>query len=67
MRQWDGSQVPEELRGRIARELERWRLVDAHLGELGNRRRREVLDDGVAQVEPVRLLLELKRIGPVTA
>jgi transposase len=67
MRQWDGSPVPTELRGRIARELERWRLVDAQLGELGNRQRREVRDDGVAHVELVRRLLDLKGVGPVTA
>jgi transposase len=67
MRQWDGAPVPAELRGRIARELERWRLVDAQLGELGNRQRREVRDDGVAHVELVRRLLDLKGVGPVTA
>jgi transposase len=67
MRQWDGAPVPAELRGRIARELERWRLVDAQLGELGNRQRREVRDDDVAHVELVRRLLDLKGVGPVTA
>ncbi len=46
---------------------ERWRLVDAQLGELGNRRRREVRDDDVARVEQVRRLLDLKGVGPVTA
>jgi transposase len=67
LRQWDGAAVPAELRGRIAREFERWRLVDGQLGELGDRQRREVRDDGVAHVELVRLLLDLKGIGPVTA
>jgi transposase len=67
LRQWDGSPVPAELRGRIARELERWRLVDGQLGELGNRQRREVRDDGVAHVELVRRLLDLKGVGPVSA
>jgi transposase len=67
LRQWDGAPVPTELRGRIARELERWRLVDAQLGELGNRQRREVRDDDVAHVELVRRLLDLKGVGPVTA
>jgi transposase len=28
LRQWDGAPVPAERRGRIAREFERWRLVD---------------------------------------
>ncbi len=67
LRQWDGTAVPAELRGRIAREFERWRLVDAQLGDLGNRQRREVRDDGVAHVELVRRLLDLKGVGPVTA
>src|SRR5262249_11087689 len=67
LRQWDGAPVPAELRGRIARERERWRLVDAQLGELGNRQRREVRDDGAAHVELVRRLLDLKGVGPVTA
>lgn len=67
LRQWDGAAVPTELRGRIAREFERWRLVDGQLGELGNRQRREVRDDGVAHVELVRRLLDLKGVGPVTA
>jgi transposase len=67
LRQWDGAAVPSELRGRIAREFERWRLVDGQLGDLSNRRRREVRDDDVAHVEQVRRLLDLKGIGPVTA
>lgn len=67
LRQWDGEAVPEELRGRIAREFERWRLVDGQLGELGDRQRREVRDDDVEHVTQVRLLLDLKGIGPVSA
>ena len=67
LRQWDGEPVPGELRERIAREYQRWRLVDGQLGELGNRQRREVRDDGVAHVELVRRLLDLKGVGPVTA
>ena len=59
--------MPAELRERIAREYQRWRLVDGQLGELGNRQRREVRDDGVAHVELVRRLLDLKGVGPVTA
>jgi transposase len=65
LREWDGEPVPEELRGRIVREFERWRLVDGQLGELGNRQRREVREDDVAHVELVRRLLDLKGIGPV--
>jgi transposase len=67
LRQWDGTPVPPELRGRIAREFQRWRLVDGQLGELENRQRREVREDDIAQVDQVRRLLDLKGIGPVTA
>jgi transposase len=67
LRQWDGSPVPAELRGRIARERERWRLVDGPLGELGNRPRRDVRDDDLAPIDQVRRLLDLKGVGPVTA
>jgi transposase len=67
LRQWDGAAVPEELRGRIAREYERWRLVDGQLGELGNRQRRDVRDDDIAHIDQVRRLLDLKGVGPVTA
>jgi transposase len=67
LRQWDGSPVPPELRARIAREFERWRLVDTQLSDLCNRQRRDVRDDAVAQVDQVRRLLDLKGVGPVTA
>jgi transposase len=66
-RQWDGEPAPAELRGRMAREFERWRLVDGQLGELGHRQRRDVRDDDIAEVDPVRRSLDLKGIGPVTA
>jgi transposase len=67
LRQWDGAPVPTELRARIAREFERWLLVDAQLNDLCNRQRREVRDDAVAHVDQVRRLLDLKGVGPVTA
>jgi transposase len=67
LRQWDGEPVPGELRERIAREYRRWRLVDGQLGDLCNRQRRDVRDDGVAHVELVRRRLDLKGVGPVTA
>jgi transposase len=56
-----------ELRGRIEREFARWQLVDGQLRELENRQRRDVRDDDVAQVEPVRRWLDLRGVGPVTA
>jgi transposase len=59
--------VPIELRARLARELERWRLVDGQLNEVANRQCRAVRDDSVAHVDQVRRLLDLKGVGPVTA
>lgn len=67
LRQWDGAPVPPELRARLAREFERWRLVDSQLNDLCNRQRRDVRDDAVPHVEQVRRLLDLKGVGPVTA
>jgi transposase len=67
LRQWDGTPVPPELRARIAREFERWRLVDSQLSDLCNRQRRDVRDDAVPHVDQVRRLLDLKGVGPVTA
>jgi transposase len=67
LRQWDGAPVPAELRGRIAREFDRWRLVDTQLRDLENRQRRDVRDDDIAQIDQVRRLLDLKGVGPVSA
>jgi transposase len=67
LRQWDDSPVPVEMRARIARELERWRLVDGQLRGLENYQRRQVRDDDVVNVDKVRRLLDLKGVGPVTA
>ena len=67
LRQWDGSPVPLELRGRVEREFARWQLVDGQLRALENRQRRDVRDDDVLDIDQVRRLLDLKGIGPVTA
>lgn len=67
LRQWDGSPVPLELRGRVERELARWQLVDGQLRALENRQRRDVRDDDVLDIAQVRRLLDLKGVGPVTA
>lgn len=65
LRQWDDRPVPTELRERIIREFERWKLVDAQLRRLQNQQRRRVRDDAAIDVEKIRMLLDLRGIGPV--
>ena len=67
LRQWDGRPVPEELTARILREFERWTLVDRQARDLENAQRRAFRDDETADVEKLRLLLDLKAIGPISA
>jgi transposase len=63
LRQWDGSELPGGLRQRIARELERWRLVGRQIHDLEAERTRLIRDPETAQGEQVRLLLKLRGIG----
>jgi transposase len=63
LRQLDGSPVPSGLRQRIARELDRWALVDRQIRDLDNRRVREVRKPGEPAVEKVRRLMRLRGIG----
>ena len=67
LRQWDGTPVPTELSARILREFERWTLVDRQARDLENAQRRAFRDDETADVEKLRLLLDLKAIGPMSA
>jgi transposase len=67
LRQWDGSAVPVEMRARIAREFERWQLVDSQLRSLESQQLRRVRDDQVVHIDIVRRLLELRGVGMVTA
>jgi transposase len=67
LRQWDGSPVPPELTARILREFERWTLADRQARDLENAQRRAFRDDETADVEKLRLLLDLKAIGPMSA
>ena len=67
LRQWDGTPVPTELTARILREFERWTLVDRQVRDLENAQRRAFRDDETADVEKLRLLLDLKAIGPMSA
>jgi transposase len=67
LRQWDGRPVPSELTARILREFERWRLADRQARDLENAQRRAFRDDTTVDVEKLRLLLDLKAIGPMSA
>jgi transposase len=67
LRQWDGAPVLAELTARILRELERWLLADRQARDLENAQRRAFRDDATADVEKLRLLLDLKAIGPMSA
>ena len=67
LRQWDGKPVPTELHARILREFERWKLVDQQTREQENAQRRAIRRDDNPEVEKIRMLLDLKAIGPVSA
>jgi transposase len=67
LRQWDGTPVPSELTARILREFERWTLVDRQARDLENAQRRAIRRDETVDVEKIRLLLDLKAIGPMSA
>jgi len=67
LRQWDGRPVAPELTARILREFARWTLVDRQARDLENAQRRAFRDDETVDVEKLRLLLDLKAIGPMSA
>ena len=67
LRQWDGTPVPAELTARILREFPRWTLVDRQAHDLENAQRRAFRSDETVDVEKLRLLLDLKAIGPMSA
>jgi len=67
LRQWDGKPVPPEPSGRILREFERWTLADRQARDLENAQRRAFRNDETADVDKLRMLLELKAIGPMSA
>ena len=63
LRQWDGSALPQALRGRLLREFERWQLVSRQIRELEKARAEEVRTSQAPEVDQVRQLLNLKGIG----
>jgi transposase len=67
LRQWDGQPVPTGLQDRILREFDRWKLVDQQARDQENAQRRAIRRDDNPEVEKIRLLLDLKAIGPTSA
>jgi len=67
LRQWDDAPVPPELTARLLREFARWRLVDEQVRELEAAQRRAIHRDDTVDVDKVRMLLELRAIGPRSA
>jgi transposase len=67
LRQWDETPIPAELTARILREWERFLLVDRQARELENAQWQAFGNNETADVEKLRLLLDLKAIGPMSA
>ena len=63
LRQWDGTEVPPALKGRILREFERFQLVARQIRGLEAQRAREIREDPSAQGEQTRRLMTLRGIG----
>jgi transposase len=63
LRQWNGAAVPPEMRQRILREFERWRLLERQIHELDAKRTADLRNDQTPEVEKMRQLLRLKGIG----
>jgi transposase len=59
--------VPPALTARVLREFERFSLADRQAHDLENAQRRAFRDDATADVDKLRLLLDLKAIGPMSA
>jgi len=65
----DGSPVPEEMRVRLLREFERWRLVDEQCVDLEKEQRKRITKAPASDpvIDKVRRLLRFKGIGAKTA
>ncbi len=64
---WDGSPLPEQLRLRLADELERLVLVQQQLRRLQARREQMIQQGTGLQLELVRLLMKLQAVGTESA
>src|SRR5262245_22683833 len=64
LRQWDGTALPPEVRQRLAREWERFQLIEQQIRSLEAEQRQRIRDDTTPGVELVRVLVGLRGIGP---
>jgi transposase len=67
LRDWSGSPVPEELRGRLLRQYEGWKFADRMVKELESQRAQAIHTGSDPSLERVRQLLMLKGIGAASA
>lgn len=64
LRRWDGAALPEGFKGRLLRELERWRDLAEEIQELEAARAQQILAGESERTEKIRQLMRLKAIGP---
>jgi transposase len=67
LRQWDGKPLPEMLKQRLLRELERMQLLDHQIRALEAAQAAQIRDDQARHVPKVRALMGLKGVGRVSA
>jgi transposase len=67
LRQWDGQPLPETLKRRLVRELERLELLDRQIRALEGAQGAQIRDDRARHVDKVRRLMGLKGVGSTSA
>jgi transposase len=67
LRDWSGSAVPEELRGRLLRQYEGWKFADRMVKELESQRAQAIHRGSDPSLGRVRQLLMLKGVGAASA
>lgn len=67
VRLWDGSALPEGIRGRLRRAQERLEFLGRQIRELETQRAEELEQSSRADIRQARALMSLKGIGPTTS
>jgi transposase len=67
LRQWNGKPLPEVLKRRLLRELERLELLTCQIRAVEIEQAAEICDDQTRHVAKVRALMGLKGVGPTSA
>jgi len=67
VRLWDGSGLPEGIRGRLRRAQERVEFLSRQILELEAQRATDIEQSSRADIHQARALMSLKGIGPTTA